>query len=174
MQELLGVLLLYWVSGIVHIASFTGAEGHLAGAFCEAFCGGAHCNCKTSVATHILAPQQKVNLEMPVPTTKAFCPCRSIMSLATVERKVWELPGPATRRSHKMIWGKNVVVLFISDVKRQITDLAAHHGEHSLTWGEFSDFQLSCVLHPREGQSAAETAWQLQLVLSIQSTDRSC
>lgn len=67
-----------------------------------------------------------------------------------------------------------MAVLFIFDVERQITDLAIHHREHCLTWGEFSDFQLSCALHPREGPAAAETAWQPQLVLSIQFTDRSC
>jgi len=47
-----------------------------------------------------------------------------------------------------------MMVLFISDVKRQITDFVIHHKEHCPTWGEFSGFQLSCVLHPREGQSA--------------------
>lgn len=67
-----------------------------------------------------------------------------------------------------------MAVLLISAVERQITDLAIHHREHCFIWGEFSDFQLSCALRPREGPSAAETAWQPQLVPGIQFTDRSC
>lgn len=119
---------------------------------CEGSSGGACSNCKTSVATHILAPQPKVNLEVSVLTTKTFSPWRSKTSLATNETQGVRTTGT----NHKKKWydsSQDVMVLFISDVKRQITDVVIHHKEHCPTRGEFSDFRLSCVLHPR-GQSA--------------------
>lgn len=142
-----------WVSGIVHIPSFTGAEGHLAGAVCEGFSGGACSNCKTSVAPHILAPQLKVNLEASVLTMKAFSPWRSKTSSATNEAQSVRATGTDRKKSQNDS-KQDVMVLFISSVKRQITDFVIHRKEHCPTWGEFSDFRLSCALHPGEGQSA--------------------
>lgn len=51
---------------------------------CEGSSGGACSNCKTSVATHILAPQPKVCLEVSGLTMKSFSPWRSKISSGKV------------------------------------------------------------------------------------------